>query len=70
MKAGILLKRWRGTRCRKPGEVWSQRTLAAELGVTQATISLLERGELMPGLVLSVKIEKLTGIAPKEWYTC
>jgi DNA-binding XRE family transcriptional regulator len=62
MSAGQLLRQWRETR-----DI-DQRTLARELGVTQSTISLIERDQLMPGLVLSVKIEQLTGIAPREWY--
>lgn len=40
---------------------------AAQVGIKAQTLSTLVIGRSRPSLELAAKIEKLTGIAPREW---
>jgi hypothetical protein len=41
--------------------------MAAKLGITDAHMSSVILGKESPGLTLAVKIEALTGIAPRDF---
>lgn len=45
---------------------FTQAELAAQLGVTQGTISRLQNGA-RPSLKLSVRIQRVLGVDPSEW---
>jgi len=60
-RAGRRLRRWRKTAGLRLFQV------AATLGITEAYLSRLERGERSPSLGLAVKILGLTSIETEAW---
>lgn len=61
LTAGQRLKAW------ADNEGMTQREMAEQLGITEAYVSALILGKETPGLTLAVKIETLTGIAPRDF---
>jgi len=59
--AGQRLKAW------ADDKGLTQREIAEKLGITEAYVSSLVLGKETPGLTLAVKIETLTGIAPRDF---
>ena len=56
-----LLRQWIGRRCR------TDREAALVLGMDHTHLSQILNGRRSPGLVTSVKIERVTGIAVEAW---
>jgi transcriptional regulator with XRE-family HTH domain len=61
LTAGQRLKQW------LEDNEMTQRAMAAKLGITDAHMSSVILGKETPGLTLAVKIETLTGIAPRDF---
>ncbi len=59
--AGQRLKQWLKDR------EMTQRELAGRLGITDAHMSSIVRGDDTPGLALAVRIEDLTGIPARDF---
>lgn len=62
-RAGERLRVWREAQAPE----LTQAGLAARLGVSQSTVSNLERGALLPVRTMAIAIEDLTGISVRDW---